>query len=112
MNDKTAQFIAGILQVLGALPLIVYPVVLVANIMSAAAKPEPDTPRLLVAVVRTFLVGTTTYPIVFALCLFGARRALGHGEWERGLALSSVPLVEIAALRGLLALWGKLEQKK
>lgn len=112
MNDKTAPLIAATLQVLGALPLIAYPVVLLANIMLAAAKPEPNTPRLLLAVVRTFLVGTTTYPVVFLLCVFGARRALGRGAWERGLTLSSLPLVEVAALCGLLALWGRLEQNK
>ena len=108
MNDKTAQIAAAVLQVLGGLPLIAYPALLVANIMSAAAPPEPKAPRLLLAVVRTFLVGTTTYPVVFLLCLFGARRALGRGEWERGLALSSLPLVEIAALCGLMVLWQRL----
>ena len=111
MNDKTAQIISVVLEVLGALPLIAYPFVLLANVMQAAAKPEPGTPRLLLAVVRTFLVGTTTYPVVFLLCLFGARRALGRGAWEQGLALSSLPLGEIAALCGLLALWQRLEKK-
>ncbi len=111
MSGKTAQIISAVLQVLGALPLAVYPVVLIANIMSAAAKPNPNAPRRLRAVVRTFLVGSTTYPVVFLLCLFAARRALGRGEMERGLAFSSLPLVEIAALCGLLALWQRLEKK-
>ncbi len=110
MNDKTAQIIAGLLQLLGALPLAVYPFVLLANLMSAAAKPEPDTPPLLLAVTRTFLVGTTAYPVVFLLCLFGARRALGRGDWERGLTLSSLPLLEVAALYGLMTLWQRLEK--
>ncbi len=110
MNDKTGQIVSLVLQVLGGLPLLAYPALLIANIMSAAAKPEPGTPRLLLVVVRTFLVGTTTYPIVFLLCLFAARRALGRGEWERGLTLSSLPLLEIAALCGLLALWQQLEK--
>ncbi len=97
---------------LGTLPLIAYPFVLLANVMSAAAKPEPGTSRLHLIVVRTFLIGTTTYPIVFLLCLFAARRALGRGDLERGLVLSSLPLMEIAALCGLLALWQRLDRNK
>lgn len=112
MNEKTAQIIAAILQVLGALPLIAYPAMIAANIMMFAAPPNPKASRLLLTVIRTFLAGTTAYPVVFLLCLLGARRALGQGKWEQGLALSSLPLMKIAAMCSLMALWGRLEEKK
>ena len=104
------QIISIVLQVLGGLPLYVYHLVLRDNIMSAVATPDPKETRLRLAILRTFLVGMTTYPVAFLGCLLGARRALKRGKWQRGLALSSLPLVEMAALCGLLALWQRLEK--
>lgn len=110
MNAVVAQIVSAGLEVLGALPLMIYPAVVVANVMQAAARPKLEGPRLLRALVQTFLVGTTAYPVVFLLCLLGARYALWRGAWAWGVILSGLPLLEIAALCGLMALWGRLEK--
>lgn len=107
-----AQIMAAVLEVLAALPLLVYPAIVVANVMSAAARPKLEGPRLLRAIVRAFLLGTTAYPVVFLLCLLGARYALWRGAWTWGIILSGLPLFAIAALCGLMALWGRLERNK
>lgn len=110
MREMLAQILAAGLEVLGALPLMIYPAVVVANVMSAAARPKLEGTCLLRALVRTFLVGTTTYPVIFLLCLLGARYALWRGAWAWGVILSGLPLLELAALGGLMALWGRLEK--
>lgn len=111
MREMLAQILAAGLEVLGALPLLAYPAIVVANVMSAAARPKWTEPRLLRALVQAFLVGTTAYPAFFLLCLFGARYALWRGAWSWGVILSGLPLLEITALCGLMALWGRLEKK-
>ena len=54
--------------VLGALPLILYPVVLLANEMSFAAPATGSESLLQWLVSRAFLLGSIIYPIVYLFC--------------------------------------------
>lgn len=65
--------------VLPALPLILYPGVLMAGIMGLAAQPGPNTDWLVARVARSFLIVSMLYPLTlafgFALLAGNHRRA-------------------------------------
>jgi hypothetical protein len=95
--------------VLGGLPLVIYPVLLVAGIMSLAGHRTGDEPLLLMAVSYAFLIGSLSYPIVYVCCLVIAVWMGTRGD-QRGMLRSSIaPLAFIAVLGVVAWLWGRLE---
>ncbi|CAM4518520.1 hypothetical protein PATY110618_28310 [Paenibacillus typhae] len=55
--------------VLGALPLFIYPFVLLANIMSLAGSWSGQEESILIAIVLLFIILTSSYPITYIICL-------------------------------------------
>ena len=52
------------------LPFLVYPFVLLANLMTAAAYPQSEGGAGTMLVVSLFLIGTTAYPLVIFYVLY------------------------------------------
>lgn len=104
-----------ILQILGFLPLLAYPAVLIANLMQLAALLDPAQ-RKDGSPGKRFLMGalvlaTTAYPLVLWLCRVQAGRAQGRGD-ESGVWLwSGAPLVFVGALALCVVVAGKNEGK-
>jgi hypothetical protein len=84
-----------ILQAAGALSIIPYPFILLANVMSIAA------PGQTVAGATPFIL-LTVYPLIFLGLDVFAWRLLGRGNAGWAFALSGIPLLFIAAGIGLL----------
>jgi hypothetical protein len=82
-----------LLVVLGFIPLLIYPVVLMANFMSLAA-PRTAGDETLNILFNAFLVGSTAYPFVYCPCAWISESMDEKSKSERlALALSFVPLV-------------------
>ena len=92
--------LARALQILGLLPLLAYPAVLVANAMQAGAfagQKQRDTDAKTVGMM-SFVAGTTLYPLVALLCYARANRAQ-----SQSVAWSAAPLAFLGALVALFA---------
>jgi hypothetical protein len=85
-----------ILQAAGALSIVPYPFILLANVMSIAA------PGQTVAGATPFIL-LTVYPLIFLGLDVFAWRLLGRGKAGLAFALSAIPLLFIAAGIGLLS---------
>jgi hypothetical protein len=82
------------LQVLGALSILPYPFVLLANIMSLAAPGRTATTALVWMLL-------STYPIVWIALDIFAWRAMARGAVRRAFALSSVPAASTVLAIGI-----------
>jgi hypothetical protein len=104
-NLKLAAIISLIL---GAVPLLMYPFLVMANIMSFAAPHTNEEPFGLTLVVNIFLFSSTAYPIVYILCAVFAivhiRKDKGKPAFSYGIA----PIIYLVLLVGLLATWAAL----
>ena len=85
------------LQVLGALSILPYPVVLVANIMSIAA------PKQTAIGAAPFLL-LSLYPVVWIGLYFLAWRAMSRGDVGVAFGLSSIPVLACVGLAGVWAM--------
>lgn len=56
--------------ILTGLPIIGYPVILMANLMSFAGHRTKNTPRLSIVIMKSFLWLTTLYPITYFFALY------------------------------------------
>ena len=77
-----------ILLIIGAAPLLIYPFVLLANVMSLAATrvpSQPPVPLMQELTSRAFLWSSTLYPIAYIVCALAAftaaRGAHGAAAW-------------------------------
>lgn len=61
--DTELRSIHMLVFIVTAIPLIIYPGVLMASIMGLAAPVRPDTPLPLLISARTFLISSLLYPI-------------------------------------------------
>ena len=93
--------------ILSGLPIIGYPMILVANLMSFAGHRPKNTPRLTFVMMRSFLWLTTLYPITyfFALHKYRNTSAEAHFIWA-GLILLHLVIIFIA-FKG----WTTIEKK-
>jgi hypothetical protein len=92
--------------VLGALPLAIYPFVVLADIMSLAGHRRGDEPRLLVAVATIFQVGSLAYLPVYAFSFAATLILLGKvGRGRRAFCLSVIPIIYLAILTILFFAW-------
>jgi hypothetical protein len=85
-----------VLQVVGALSLLPYPFVLLANVMSIAAPKQTPLGAL------PFLA-LSVYPLIWIALWIFSWRAMARGEAGLAFALSSVPLLACAVAVGLYA---------
>jgi hypothetical protein len=91
---------------LGAAPLLIYPIVLLANVMSLAAQPSSQpVPILLQLSSKAFLWSSTLYPIVY---LYYARKAIANskqGDSRTAVTMSLLPLVYLILVLIFLCAW-------
>ncbi len=99
------HFVSQALQILGLLPLLAYPAVLIANVMQAAAlldksqRPSGSPGRRLL--MGIFVGATTAYPLVLLGCRVLAGRAHSQSNESGELAWSATPLLFLGALAAL-----------
>lgn len=96
---------AILLLVFGALPLLIYPIVLLANVMSLAGTRTGSEPVGQVMVSYAFLFAGTAYPLAYLLCVAFSVVAIKQGRHQAGLLWSLGPFAYLLALGLLLALW-------
>jgi hypothetical protein len=96
---------------LGALPLLVYPFVLLADVMSLAAPKSGKHSTLLSVVSRAFLWTSLAYPIVYMLCVSQARLMLKKTHEEAALVFSVVRLGYLALIVVLFFAWMSVEKR-
>lgn len=91
--------------VLGALPLLIYPFVLLANVMSFAGTPTGQETNGQWLVSRAFLFGTTLYPIIYLVFAVIGIVNLVRKKSRAALNTSLVPLIYLAFLAVVFAVW-------
>jgi hypothetical protein len=96
----TKRTLATILLLLGAIPLVIYPGIIFANVMALAASGgHLRPPASLVECLFTYvIVGATTYPIVWLVALVRSIILIRRGREVAALGTSLVPLVFLATL--------------
>jgi hypothetical protein len=100
--------LAIVLLVLGALPFLIYPFVVLAGVMSLAGHSSGKEPIILVIVANSFLLGSLAYPLVYLPALVFAGARLAAGERKAALVGSIVPLAFLVLLGVLFALWSTM----
>ena len=99
----------GCFLVLGALPLVIYPFVLPANIMGLAGQRSGNESFVLVLISYAFYIGTTAYPLVYLFCVgFAIAGARKKSNAALGCALG--PIGYLLLLVGLAAMWSFAEK--
>lgn len=110
--DRTGERrgVAALLAVcLGALPLGIYPFLIVGNIMSLAGHRTGNEPALLIAISSAFLWGSLVYPAVYLPCtVISYLMAKAHWAWT-SFVVSLISVVYLFILAGLFILWAVLE---
>ncbi len=90
---------------LGGAPLIIYPIVLLANVMSLGGEPPMHpVPLALRLSSQGFLWSSTAYPIVYFYC---ARQAIYYRQAKPKYAvnMSTLPLLYLAIVAALFCGW-------
>jgi len=91
--------------VVGGLPLVVYPFVLLADVMSLAGERSGKDPLLLTVVARSFQLGSLVYPLVYVPCLVAAVRRLMAHDPHAAAVFSAIPIGLLALLAILFCAW-------
>ena len=97
-----------ILLVIGAAPLLIYPFVLLANVMSMAATrvpSQPPVPLMQNLTCNAFLWSSTLYPIVYAVCALAAVMCSRSGGVTMAWVLAAGPVAYLVLCALLLAAW-------
>ncbi len=98
-----------ILLVGGGLPLLIYPFVVLINLMQLAGHRTGHEPAPLLFMVGLVMLGTTLYPAVYLPCMILSLRRFAGNRDRAALRLSIIPLVYLVAVAGAMALWIRLE---
>ena len=96
---------------LGGVPLLIYPFVLLADVMSLAAPKSGKHSTLLTVVSRAFLWTSLAYPIVYMLCVSQTRLMLKKMQEEAALGFSVVPLGYLVLVVVLFFAWMSIEKR-
>lgn len=88
---NTSQIIAQILWAILGLPMIYYPMILLANVMSFAA-PKVQKVTLKGSLFRVFLVVTTLYPLIYYFCYKASLTCVEEGMLLNALFYAIPPL--------------------
>ena len=94
---------------IGGLPLLAYPAVFLAGVMSLAGESTGNESAVLVIVARSFLIGSMAYPLIYVPCAIAAVSTAKEGVEDRALKISKVPLIFLAVLGILLFAWAQLD---
>lgn len=97
-----------VLLVIGAAPLLIYPFVLLANVMSMAATrvpSQPPVPLMQSLTCNAFLWSSTLYPIVYGICAIAAIVSSRSGGLTMSWLLAAGPLAYLVLCVLLLAAW-------
>jgi hypothetical protein len=90
--------------ILGALPLVVYPAVVIASVMGLAGHRTGDQAFWQMALVNAFYVGSVAYPIVYVAGAIASISARKRQQPRAALALSLAPLGYLSVLAAVLGL--------
>lgn len=96
--------------ILGGVPLIVYPAVLLASVMSLAGVRTGYEPWLMRIVVPSFLVGSIIYPLVYIVSIGLVVWAEYQGRSLFSLRASVLPLLYLLLLGVLFLAWAWLDR--
>jgi len=99
------KIVSWFLMIIGALPLLIYPFVLLANMMALAGHRSGHEPVILLLIAFAFVLGTTAYPVVYILCVVAAVACVKKARGAPAVAYSAAPLAYLALMVGLAALW-------
>lgn len=102
-RGSTSTPLSLILLVMGALPLLIYPFIFLAGIMSLAGDTSNAGPWPVLLIAFVALLSSLAYPIVYLPCAFRAIRRLT--KKEPAVRLSAVPLIYLAAVGIVFASW-------
>ena len=92
--------------VVGGLPLLIYPFILMANIMSIAGhRSTPPPPILQQLAAHAFLWGSTLYPIVYLGFASAAIAASRRGKSDKAVNMSLLPLVYLILVVAAACAW-------
>ncbi|WP_102127655.1 hypothetical protein [Deinococcus planocerae] len=111
-NNPTGRTLTWALRGLGALPLLAYPLVLPASLMTLGTSDPNSPPALLTTVKQAFCWGSLAYPLVYLGGLVLAGRAAGRGEARGSVVWSALPLGYMLALAVLFQAWGALDRAR
>jgi hypothetical protein len=92
----------AILFIVSALPLLIYPAVLMASVMSLAGNVSGEEPLYLVVIVYGFLVGSLLYPLVYIASLIAYFIVK---DVKRKALFVKIPFLYIGFCIVLLILW-------
>jgi hypothetical protein len=98
-------WLAVLCLVLGGLPLLVYPFVLLADVMSLAAQRSGKDPLLLTILSRSFQLGSLIYPLVYLPCLAAAIFRLKAHNQRGAVVISAIPVILLILLAILFFAW-------
>ena len=95
-----------ILLIVGALPLIIYPFILLANVMSFAGTPSSTpVPLMQKLISMAFLWASTLYPVVYIGCVIAAITYSRGGDPAMAFKLSAAPLAYLGLCVLLMFAW-------
>jgi hypothetical protein len=92
----------------GALPLLIYPFVLLADIMSLSSGTSSHVSVSHAAAALSFLLGSSAYPVVCLLWLVFSCIMLKKNREKMAFGLSIAPLAYVAVLIGLFLAWNRV----
>jgi hypothetical protein len=96
-------------QAAGALSLLPYPAIVVANVMQIAAAGQQGTGRFTAALPYVLV---SLYPLVWLGLYVWSWRAMAHGETAGAFVLSSIPAVFSMAGLGWFLAWGREDRAR
>lgn len=95
-----------ILLIVGALPLLIYPFILLANVMSlAGTKSSTPVPMTQWLAAKAFLWSSTLYPVVYLGCLIVAITCARSGDGSKALLFAIAPLAYFGLCILLMFAW-------
>lgn len=98
----------GCFLILGALPLAIYPFVLLANIMGFAGQRSGNESLVLILISYAFYIATTAYPLVYLFCV-GLAIVAARKKSNAALGFAFAPIGYLLLLVGLVAIWSIAE---
>jgi hypothetical protein len=102
---RIATFIALLV---GGLPLLAYPAVLLAGVMSLAGHRTGNEPSMRMAVASVCLIGSLIYPLIYGPCLVAAVATVRRANGRFSCGLSIAPIVYLVVLCACFVVWSTL----
>jgi len=92
---------------LGWLPMVIYPFVALADLMSLAGDTRGSVglSKLTLITAKIFLYGSLAYPLVFFPCRDLAKRSLNSGHEQDAVKISAIPVLYVLVMVALVMLW-------